>query len=690
MAYKSRVTNKYYGSTYGGRPNVARSNELSQIVNTLSNMTPALEQYSQNYITDKKKIATDKLQELYASGLNADEISKQVLSGQHKELTNMYAESAIHAQNGRFKAADVIAKITADLDNYDHTTQTLDEFYKKHIPDFNGKDQAYVTGFATVFNQYKAEEAIKDGVIRAKYAHNKKMEAGVTLLQTVTDIDNDYWAMVKSLNTELPAVDGKKQYFFSNDEMNEVAIRHAEVIFQTAKTPEDIQVAIDILTADRGKGAGGNELGSLLSTNKKEVTELISKLNDKSARLENQNRIDEEDEKQEQISELFKDAFSEENRGNFDKQNEVRDALLTIDPASVLQFDRLIKADRNIDVNPDTIDDFLVMTISGAFDTPTDLVKYMNDNGIPMEHLTGALGLWGTAKTDAKNNALPIHQSNSTYVEQISLINSAIKGAYTDTSGIFAAKGGNNALRKAANYMTIEINAYEQRYFDEHGKKPSNEERREFMQKLGDYVMSTYGDANKNPMGTNDDAKPMTWVEGEELRIENEKKEKQKILEEEEQAKIKSIDEGVENMLYNLQLAQTLAFPVEELKEAFTFDKDDKQWFSFEGAEITDWQNKVILPEIEKFIEQNILSNDVPKQYLGEILDKISNEDADLMVNYLVNQVNNIISSDDSWNIKDMGNDWKVAKLEDLYITPNQIDELIKRLIIKYRPKVEG
>ena len=124
MAYKSRVTNKYYGSTYGGRPNVARSNELSQIVNTLSNITPALEQYSQNYITDKKKIATDKLQELYASGLNADEISKQVLSGQHKELTNMYAESAIHAQNGRFKAADVIAKITADLDNYDHTTQT--------------------------------------------------------------------------------------------------------------------------------------------------------------------------------------------------------------------------------------------------------------------------------------------------------------------------------------------------------------------------------------------------------------------------------------------------------------------------------------------------------------------------------------------------------------------------------------
>jgi len=687
MAYKSRVSNKYYGSTYGGRPNVARSNELSQIVNTLSNMTPALEQYSQNFINDKKNIAINKMQELYASGLNADDISKQILSGQHKELSNMYAESAIHGQNGRFKAADVIAKITADLDNYDHTTQTLEEFYKNHIPDFNGEDQAYVTGFATVFNQYKAEEAIKDGVIRAKYAHNKKMEAGVTLLQTVTDIDNDYWSMVKSLNTELPSVDGQKQYFFSNDEMNEVAIRHAEVILQTAKTPEDIQVALEILTSDRGTGAGGNELGSLLSTNQTQVTELVSKLNDKSARLENQNRIDKEDEKQKKISDILILAFNEENRGDFEMQNEARDLLLEIDPPSVLQFDRLINADRNITVNPDDVDDFFVMVIEGNFENPSDITKYMADNNIPVEHLSGALGLWGTATANAKNNSAPIHMANSTYVEQISLINSAIRGAYTDTSGAFQAKGGNNALRKAANYMTIEINAYEKRYFDEHGKKPSNEDRRQFMQTLGDYVMKTYGDANTNPMGTNDDAKPMTVIEQELIDKENEEIEKQKKIEEEEQVKIESIDKGVENILYNLQLAQTLAFPVNELKEAFTFGKDDKQWFSFEGAEITDWQNNTILPEVEKFIEQNILSNDVPKQYLQEILAQISEEDADLMVNYLVNQVNSIISSDDSFKIEDIGNDWKIAKLEDLYITPDQIDELFKRLQIKYKVK---
>lgn len=600
MAYKSRVTNKYYGSTYGGRPNVARSNELSQIVNTLSNMTPALEQYSQNYITDKKKIATDKLQELYASGLNADEISQAVLSGQHKELTNMYAESAILAQNGRFKAADVIAKISADLDNYDHTTQTLDEFYKNHIPDFTGKDQAYVTGFATVFNQYKAEEAIKDGVIRAKYAHNKKMEAGVTLLQTVTDIDNDYWSMVKSLNTELPAVDGQKQYFFSNDEMNEVAIRHAEVILQTAKTPADIQVALEILTSDRGKGSGGNELGSLLSTNKTEVTELVAKLNDKSARLENQNRIDEEDEKQDQISELFKDAFSEKNRGNFDKQNEVRDALLLIDPASVLQFDRLINADRNIDVNPDTIDDFLVLAIQGSFDTPTDLVKYMNDNGIPMEHLSGALGLWSTAKTDAKNNALPIHQSNSTYVEQISLINSAIRGAFTDQkSGIFAAQGGNNALRKAANYMTIEINAYEKRYFDEFGKKPSNEERRKFMQDLGDWVMKTYGDATQNPQGILDDVDTMVEVK-ERLDEEELQESINKTLKEET---IKTYNESFEKLL-------TYDFLFEDLPEIV-----EGSLFNLEIGEeqkSIDKRNNAIKRGIKSFFKQQNIKIDKP------------------------------------------------------------------------------
>ena len=599
MAYKSRVSNKYYGSTYGGRPNVARSNELSQIVNTLSNMTPALEQYSQNLINDKKTIAVNKMQELYASGLNADDISKQILSGQHKELSNMYAESAIHGQNGRFKAADTIAKITADLDNYDHTTQTLEEFYKTHVPDFNGEDQAYVTGFATVFNQYKAEEAIKDGVIRAKYAHNKKMEAGVTLLQTVTDIDNDYWSMVKSLNTELPTVDGKKQYFFSNDEMNEVAIRHAEVIFQTAKTSEDIQVALEILTSNRGTGAGGNKLGSLLSTNQTQVTELVSKLNDKSARLENQSRIDEENGKQEQISELFKDAFSDENRGNFEKQNEVRDALLAIDPPSALQFDRLINADRNIDVDPDKIDDFLVMAIQGSFDTPTDLVKYMNDNNIPMENLSGALGLWSTAKTDLKNNALPIHQSNTTYVEQMSLINSSIRGAFTDEKGVFRAKGGNNALRKAANYMTIEVNAYEQRYFAEFGKKPSNEDRRKFMQDLGDYVMKTYGNVISNPQGNLDDVETMVEVE-ERVKEEELQETINKTLKDDT---IKTYNESFEKLL-------TYDFLFEDLPEIV-----EGSLFNLEIGEeqkSIDKRNQVIKRKIKSFFTQQKIKIDEP------------------------------------------------------------------------------
>ena len=42
MAYKSQVTNKYMGSSFAGRVNPGRENELTQLVETLSATDRAL------------------------------------------------------------------------------------------------------------------------------------------------------------------------------------------------------------------------------------------------------------------------------------------------------------------------------------------------------------------------------------------------------------------------------------------------------------------------------------------------------------------------------------------------------------------------------------------------------------------------------------------------------------------------
>ena len=76
--------------------------------------------------------------------------------------------------------------------------------------------------------------------------------------------------------------------------MNEVAMSHAEWILATATDSDELDVAIQILTSDRGKGKGGNNLGSLISTRDPAVADLLDKINVRQANLvqkERQNEV---------------------------------------------------------------------------------------------------------------------------------------------------------------------------------------------------------------------------------------------------------------------------------------------------------------------------------------------------------------------------------------------------------------
>ena len=120
--YKSQVTNKWIGSRYRGlnRHVDARTTEMGQIVSALRNdLTPAMNNWGDKYIENKKTAAGAKMDELYAKGWTTKEIQKAILNNEIPELSNHYATSVVDAHSGRFEAAETIRKINENIDSYD-------------------------------------------------------------------------------------------------------------------------------------------------------------------------------------------------------------------------------------------------------------------------------------------------------------------------------------------------------------------------------------------------------------------------------------------------------------------------------------------------------------------------------------------------------------------------------------------
>ena len=65
MAYKSRVTNKYMGSTFAGRVNSATKSDATDLVNILQkDVNPAISRIMVAEVEKKKDTATQKMNEL--------------------------------------------------------------------------------------------------------------------------------------------------------------------------------------------------------------------------------------------------------------------------------------------------------------------------------------------------------------------------------------------------------------------------------------------------------------------------------------------------------------------------------------------------------------------------------------------------------------------------------------------------
>lgn len=301
MAYKSQVTNKYMGATFKGAPKSNTVTELGQIVTALKNdFNPAFKNYVDTYVDKKQDDAAIKVQGLYASGKTADEISKEIINGKHPDLEGKYTKAVVDGYAGTFEAGQVIKKITEAKEAGDYSIEdgiSIETFWKGHLPKFTDKSSAWTTGFATIFNKYKATELIKDAEERGAYREDKKVEGlhGVIDAHLITEkaagnkVNGvDLWTIANSYVANLPNVDGyKENVFMSKETVTKALYEYAYKLYRDADTQEDLEIAKSIIY-DKRVDTKGKELDSLFNIGKKETVDLLGHIESKMITLENQ------------------------------------------------------------------------------------------------------------------------------------------------------------------------------------------------------------------------------------------------------------------------------------------------------------------------------------------------------------------------------------------------------------------
>jgi len=596
--YKSQVTNKWIGSSYKGtvRHIDARNTEMGQIVSALRNdLTPAMNKWGETHIEKKKTEAGAKMDELYAQGWTTKEIEKAILNDEIPELSNQYATAVVDTHSGRFEAAETIRKINENIDSYDFKegNQTLEEWYKQYLPDFNEASSQFTVGFSAVFNEWSAKAKIKDAENRAEWAHTVKINKAVNFLDTTIgadEIDEKYWETIKSLNTAMPIEGKEKAYFFDTNELNmEVALGHAKFLLAKATTTEELDKALKILTSDRGIGKGGNKLGSLLNAHPTEIGETLNAITNKRARLENKKRTDIEWNEKQDKKNIFKDFWSDfEN--NMKDVEKWREKLRAIDPTAVPSFNKLIDEKRISNASGEARQEFLIDVMEGTYDDIKDLAKAMEEKGIPKEDFAQAFSYFERAEKMKKEDKKHIWETNSNVKDSKKEILDVVKENVSGGGNSMFSSKGNDAVRRANYYLKEQILNFEE--FNEDGTKrdnpPSDAQWRKFMKDMGDYVKTTF-------KGEKDWEKLEDWaVAKAKQEEENEKKEKAKKAQEQLETNIttsvaSAIEEGIKF-------------------ETPVFSEEDKLWFSGEKKEKRLFDTNKLYPYIQESVK-TVLEN---------------------------------------------------------------------------------
>ena len=607
MAYKSRVTNKYMGSTFAGRVNSATKSDATDLVNILQkDVNPAISRIMVAEVEKKKDTATQKMNELMLTK-DADTIQKEILSGQHPELSGKYVEKTVEYHNGKIQAVDAIKKIEENKSNYDFLETNLPAFYKQYLPSFADKDGSYTLGFSSVFNEYKAKEAIKDAEVRSQYAYTKKINDNVKIV--LNGEEGTEWDIInKGLDYKLPPEEGgtTSRMFLTNTEKNDVALESARFLLDTATSSDDIDRALKILSAPRGIGKDGMNLGSLVSTKRSDVSDLVKKLNNKRVSLITTERIQNEYQENLQKKDLIKNLFENNPDGSeksfAQKQEILENAKSFGDITFYNSINNIITSDiSQVNDNPDELSDFMNNVLEGGFTSLTDMVKEFDSKRFSQDHLSKAITYYNTYEARYEKGLKPIHQTDETYTTSMAYILDAVSEPFRDKLGNIM-KGGEYAQYRARNYMISTITEEENKFKEENGRAPTALERQKIITEIGDYVIKQFSTRQK-------DIELLSFTDIE--KREQEKEVKRQALEE----KYKNV--GLDVPLSNLQTVLQNKNNIPELP------KMETSFFKSRETERQEYLTNTVIPTVQDFLTKSFGVQLTPSMW-----EALSDEDA--------------------------------------------------------------
>jgi len=331
---------------------------------------------------------------------------------------------------------------------------------------------------------------MKDADMRGKKAEENKVNNVVKFMDnTVTDMD-DYWETLNSFNSQLPNTAGQENKYMTNDQLNDAALQHAKFLVQSATSVEHFDKAMTILNSDRGVGKNGQQLGSLIGTKREDVGALVSAISAERYRFEDREIKKQDYQDQEDIKNLFVQAFVDTDLNDDEALNKLRKQIQIIDPASVATFDRLNDLERDAMAGEGAKSAFLLSIARGDYnDDIGKMIKDFEAGQYPRSMLNQTLSVWGDSHRRSQTGEDPIYFNNKTYSNGTDLINASIAKSFTGLGGLLS-ENYKEAVRNSTFYIQSSILE-----FEAEGDKTNND-RRIFMQELGDYVSKMFVDKN--------------------------------------------------------------------------------------------------------------------------------------------------------------------------------------------------
>lgn len=636
IKYNRQATNKYYGQGSAGK--IYTNTQSDGLVKSLENSAIKFGNALSTKQDLKKDTAINKINELYASGKKFEDINAEILAGKHPELVGGYIDATTNYHKGRVLATEVMREIEANKNKYDinDTSQSLENFYKPYMPQFDGMDKSTILGFSTMFNNYKSKDALIDADNRSKNATRIKINEGVSILDTVptVNIKKDLAGEFNALKTPVPASDGsgKINQLYTNKEAISVLVRSVDKVISLAETEADLDRADAILSANLGVGADGQAIASLGSRNSKEVLKLKEDLLKKRRALIINDRTSANQKEKEDVSALFASIYEQvpvsataemkgaDSLGMREKNHvellEIRTKFEEIgNPAFTANFDNAMDNNRFIDTDPAVYDQLVSDIFDGVYENQEQIADAIEQLNLDPKLLSSTLVLFDKWEKDFNKNRGNIHETNSLYKNGLVFIQNGVRGNFTNQKG-FMKDNGYEAIRNAHNYMKREIFNFENNWDAEKNGAITDTDRDAFLQKLGDMTIKYFSD----DYGVNPTMKTMPEYEleiQEELRVQKEKEDKYET-------------EGVTQ--FQTEIAEILETDKLELvalrdKVASGFDDgyffSDTDWFDLDATDKQQYIDSKIVPVIaEVFKDVN---------YTSQIREAMEQPDFDLM-----------------------------------------------------------